>query len=90
MRYNNLVSKYLNSNFGKFPGRLPDLSFWRGWGRLIQLWSWWRRQQYFTQNKTRNKQKAWISNSVCTTRFWNNLHQVRSKSKCWKAKSITV
>jgi len=27
-----------------------------------------------------------LSNLVCTTRFWNKLHQVRSKSKDWKAK----
>jgi hypothetical protein len=27
-----------------------------------------------------------VSNSVRTTRFWNNLNQVRSKSKGWKAK----
>jgi hypothetical protein len=27
-----------------------------------------------------------ISNLVRTTRFWNNLHQVRLKSKDWKAK----
>ena len=25
--------------------------------------------------------KTWISNLVCKTHFWNNLHQVRSKSK---------
>jgi len=30
--------------------------------------------------------KTKISNLVRTTRFWNNLHQVRSKSKDWKAK----
>jgi hypothetical protein len=30
--------------------------------------------------------KTWISNLVCTTCFWNNLHQVRSLSKDWKAK----
>jgi len=27
-----------------------------------------------------------ISNLVRTTRFWNKLYQVRSKSKGWKAK----
>jgi len=27
----------------------------------------------------------WISNLVRTTRFWNNLHQVRSIYKYWKA-----
>ena len=30
--------------------------------------------------------KTLISNIVGTTRFWNNLYQVRSKSKYWKAK----
>jgi hypothetical protein len=30
--------------------------------------------------------KTYISNLVRTTRFWNNLHQVRSKSKDWKEK----
>ena len=30
--------------------------------------------------------KTLISNLVPTTHFWNNLHQVRSKSKDWKAK----
>jgi hypothetical protein len=30
--------------------------------------------------------KTYISNLVRATRFWNNLHQVRSKSKDWKAK----
>ena len=25
-----------------------------------------------------------------TTRFWNNLHQVRSKSKAWKAKYLKI
>ena len=30
--------------------------------------------------------KTYISNLVRTTRFWNNLHQVRSESKDWKAK----
>jgi len=32
--------------------------------------------------------KAWISNLVCTTRFCNNLHHVRSKLKHWKAKQF--
>jgi len=32
--------------------------------------------------------KTDISNLVRTTRFWNNLHQVRSKSKDWKAKKF--
>jgi len=27
-----------------------------------------------------------MSNLVRTTRFWNNLHQIRSKPKDWKAK----
>jgi len=27
---------------------------------------------------------TYISNLVHTTRLWNNLHQVRSKSKAWK------
>jgi len=27
---------------------------------------------------------TYISNLVRTTRFWDNLHQVRSKSKGWK------
>jgi hypothetical protein len=27
---------------------------------------------------------------VCTTRFWNNLHEVRSKSKDWKVKKFKV
>jgi hypothetical protein len=31
-----------------------------------------------------------MSNLVHTTRFWNNLHQVRSKSKDWKAKYLKV
>jgi len=26
-----------------------------------------------------------ISHLVCTTRFWNNLHQVHSRSTDWKA-----
>ena len=30
--------------------------------------------------------KTWISNLMRTTRFWNNLHQVRSKSIDWKLK----
>ena len=30
--------------------------------------------------------KTLISNLVHTMRFWNNLHQVRSKSKDWKVK----
>ena len=30
--------------------------------------------------------KMQISNVVRTARFWNNLHQVRSKSKNWKVK----
>ena len=30
--------------------------------------------------------KTQISNLVHTTRLWNNLHQIRSKSKDWKAK----
>jgi len=30
--------------------------------------------------------KKQISNLVCTRRFWNNLHRVRSKSEDWKAK----
>ena len=30
--------------------------------------------------------KTLISNLVRTTRFWNNLYQVRSKSKYWKDK----
>ena len=34
--------------------------------------------------------KMQISNLVCSTRFWNNIHQVRSKSKYWKAKFIKV
>ena len=29
--------------------------------------------------------KMWISNSVRIARFWNNLHQVRSKLKVWKS-----
>ena len=31
-----------------------------------------------------------ISNSVHTTRFWNNVHQVRSKSKSGKAKFVSI
>ena len=31
-----------------------------------------------------------VSNLVHTTRFWNNLHQVRSKSKNWKTKVFCV
>jgi len=31
--------------------------------------------------------KTKISNLVRTTHFWNNRHQVRSKSKYWKARS---
>jgi hypothetical protein len=34
--------------------------------------------------------KTLISNLVCTRRFWNNRHQVRSKSNDWKAKKIQV
>jgi hypothetical protein len=30
--------------------------------------------------------KSYISNLVHTTRFWNNLHQVRSILNDWKAK----
>jgi hypothetical protein len=30
--------------------------------------------------------KTKMSNLVRTTHFWNNLHQVRSKSKGWKTK----
>ncbi len=30
--------------------------------------------------------KTQISSLVHTTRFWNNLHQVRLKSKGWSAK----
>ena len=33
--------------------------------------------------------KTYIYNLLCTTRFWNNLHQVTSKSKDWKAKKLT-
>jgi len=36
--------------------------------------------------KQTKKTKTWISNLVRTTRFWNNLHQIRSISKYWKAK----
>ena len=32
------------------------------------------------------RMKTYIYNLLCTTRFWNNLHQVTSKSKDWKAK----
>ena len=32
--------------------------------------------------------KTKISNLLHTTHFWNNLHQVHSKSKCWKTKSL--
>jgi hypothetical protein len=28
---------------------------------------------------------VWRANLVHTTRFWNNFHQARSKSKDWKA-----
>ena len=31
-----------------------------------------------------------ISNLLCTKGFWNNLHQVRPKSKDWKAIKIEV
>ena len=34
--------------------------------------------------------KTYISNLVRTTPFWNNLHQVRSKLKDWKAKQFKV
>jgi hypothetical protein len=32
--------------------------------------------------------QTYISNLVHTARFWNNLHQVGSYSKDWKAKII--
>jgi len=31
-----------------------------------------------------------MSNLVRMTHFWNNLHQVRSKSKDWKAKYLAL
>ena len=31
-----------------------------------------------------------ISNLVRTMRFWNNLHQIGSKSKVWKANNFTI
>jgi hypothetical protein len=33
--------------------------------------------------------KTLISNLVRTTRFWNNLHQVRSSSKDWNPNNLT-
>jgi len=33
-----------------------------------------------------NVTKTQISNLVPTTRYWNNLHQVRSTLKDWKVK----
>jgi hypothetical protein len=42
--------------------------------------------QYDPVSQTRVQIQTWISNVVLTRRFWNNLHQVRSKSKDLKAK----
>jgi hypothetical protein len=37
-----------------------------------------------------HNKKRGIANLVCITRFWNNLHQVRLKSKDWKSKKFNV
>ena len=34
--------------------------------------------------------KTLIANLVRTARFWNNPHQIRSKSKDWKATQLKV
>jgi hypothetical protein len=37
-----------------------------------------------------HNKKRGIANLVCITRFWNNLHQVRLKSKDWKSQKFNV
>jgi hypothetical protein len=49
---------------------------------------------YILNNTQQMKQKCFIktliANLVRTARFWNNPHQIRSKSKDWKATQLKV